>query len=106
MPRLWPTGGLWRNRDFLKLWSAETISQFGSQVDDLAIGFVAIVVLDASAFEVALLGTLNFPAVHPLHAARRRLGRPAAEAADPDHGRLRPSRALRDDPRLPTSPTR
>jgi MFS family permease len=60
MPRLWPTGGLWRHRDFLKLWSAETISQFGSQVDDLAIGFVAIVVLDASAFEVALLGTLNF----------------------------------------------
>jgi MFS family permease len=58
--RLWPRGGLWRHRDFLKLWSAETISQFGSQVDDLAIGFVAIVVLDASAFEVAVLGTLNF----------------------------------------------
>jgi MFS family permease len=60
IPRLWPTGGLWRHRDFLKLWSAETISQFGSQVDDLAIGFVAIVVLDASAFEVAVVGTLNF----------------------------------------------
>ena len=60
MPRLWPKGGLWRHRDFLKLWSAETISQFGAAVDDLAIGFVAIVVLDASAFEVALLGTLNF----------------------------------------------
>ena len=60
MPRLWPNGGLWRHRDFLKLWSAETISQFGCAVDDLAIGFVAIVVLDASAFEVALLGTLKF----------------------------------------------
>src|SRR5688500_7856086 len=60
MPRLWPSGGLWRHRDFLKLWSAETISQFGSAVDDLAIGFVAIVFLDASAFEVAVLGTLNF----------------------------------------------
>jgi MFS family permease len=60
MPRLWPSGGLWRHRDFLKLWSAETISQFGSQVDDLAIGFVAIIVLDASAFEVAVIGTLNF----------------------------------------------
>jgi MFS family permease len=60
MPRLWPTGGLWRHADFLKLWSAETISQFGSQVDDLAIGFVAIIVLDASAFEVAVLATLNF----------------------------------------------
>jgi MFS family permease len=60
MPRLWPTGGLWRHRDFLKLWSAETISQFGGAVDDLAIGFVAIVELDASAFEVALVGVLGF----------------------------------------------
>jgi MFS family permease len=58
--RLWPRGGLWRHRDFLKLWSAETISQFGSQVDDIAIGLVAILVLDASAFEVALLATINF----------------------------------------------
>jgi MFS family permease len=58
--RAWPTGGLWRHRDFLKLWSAETISQIGSQVDDLAIGFVAILVLDASAFEVAVVGVLNF----------------------------------------------
>ena len=53
-------GGLWRHRDFRNLWAAETISMFGSQVDDLALGFVAIVVLDASAFEVAVLGTLNF----------------------------------------------
>jgi MFS family permease len=60
MRSLWPRGGLWRHPDFLKLWAADTISQFGSQVDDLAIGFVAILVLDASAFEVALLATLNF----------------------------------------------
>lgn len=60
MRRLWPTGGLWRHGDFLKLWAGETISMFGSQVDDLALGFVAILVLDASAFEVAVLGTLNF----------------------------------------------
>jgi MFS family permease len=60
MRSLWPRRGLWRHTDFLKLWSAETISQFGSQVDDLAIGFVAVVVLDASAFEVALVGVLGF----------------------------------------------
>ena len=53
-------GGLWLHRDFRNLWAAETISVFGSQVDDLALGFVAILVLDASAFEVAILGTLNF----------------------------------------------
>jgi MFS family permease len=60
MRSLWPKGGLWRHGDFLKLWAGETISMFGSQVDDLALGFVAILVLDASAFEVAVLGTLNF----------------------------------------------
>ena len=60
MRSLWPTGGLWRHRDFLKLWSAETISQFGSQIDDLALPLVAILVLDASAFEVAVLGTVLF----------------------------------------------
>jgi MFS family permease len=61
MPRrYWPTGGLWRQRDFLKLWSAETISQFGSQVSQLAIPLVAILVLDASAFEVAALTTVLF----------------------------------------------
>jgi MFS family permease len=60
MRSLWPRGGLWRHGDFLKLWSGQTISLVGSAVDDLAIGFVAIVALDASAFEVAVLGTLNF----------------------------------------------
>ncbi len=60
MRSLWPKDGLWRHGDFLKLWAGETISMFGSQVDDLALGFVAILVLDASAFEVAVLGTLNF----------------------------------------------
>ena len=58
--RLWPRGGLWRHPDFLKLWSAETISQFGTQVSLLALPLVAILVLDASTFEVALLGTIEF----------------------------------------------
>ena len=51
---------LWRHRDFLKLWSAETISRFGSEVSNLAIPFVAIVVLKATAFEVALLTAVLF----------------------------------------------
>jgi MFS family permease len=58
--RLWPTGGLWRHRDFLKLWSAETISVFGSQISGLALPLVAILTLDVSAFEVALLGVVEF----------------------------------------------
>ncbi len=58
--RTWPTGGLWRHPDFLKLWSAETISQFGTQISQLALPLVAVLVLDASAFEVAALGTVLF----------------------------------------------
>jgi predicted MFS family arabinose efflux permease len=51
---------LWRHRDFLRLWSAQTISQFGSQVTVLALPLVAILVLDASAFEVAALTTVEW----------------------------------------------
>jgi MFS family permease len=60
MPSLWPRTGLWRHGDFLRLWSAETISQFGTQVSLLALPLAAILVLDASAFEVALLGVFEF----------------------------------------------
>jgi MFS family permease len=60
MSRLWPTDGLWRHSDFLKLWSATTVSQFGTQISQLALPLVAVLVLDASAFEVAALGTVEF----------------------------------------------
>ncbi len=58
--RLWPDRGLWRHGDFLHLWGGQTISQFGTQIGQLAIPLAAILVLDASAFEVALLGTVEF----------------------------------------------
>jgi MFS family permease len=57
---IWPQGGLWRHPDFLRLWAGQTISQFGSQISALALPIAAIVVLDASAFQVALLGTVEF----------------------------------------------
>lgn len=47
---------VWRNRDFLKLWGAETVSHFGSDVSQLAVPLTAILVLDAGAFQVAALG--------------------------------------------------
>ena len=53
-------GGLWRHRDFRNLWAAETVSQLGSQVSGLALPFVAVIVLEVSAFEVALLGVIDF----------------------------------------------
>ncbi len=60
MRSLWPRGGLWRHGDFLKLWSAETISQFGTQVTQLALPLVAVITLEVSAFEVAVLGVVEF----------------------------------------------
>jgi MFS family permease len=58
--RFWFKSGLWRHGDFMRLWSAQTISQFGTQVTFLALPLAAIVVLDASAFEVAVLGALEW----------------------------------------------
>jgi MFS family permease len=58
--KLWPSDGLWRHPDFIKLWSAETVSQFGTQFTLLALPLVAIDVLHASAFEVAALTTVEF----------------------------------------------
>jgi MFS family permease len=60
MRSLWPAGGLWRHADFLKLWSAQTISQFGSEVGQLALPLVAVISLESSPFEVAVLGTVLF----------------------------------------------
>jgi MFS family permease len=51
---------LWRHPDFLKLWSAETVSRFGSEFTLLALPLAAIDVLHASAFEVAALTTVEY----------------------------------------------
>ena len=55
-----PTPSVLRNRDFIRLWIAETISLFGTQVSLLALPLVAVTLLGASPFEVALLGTIEF----------------------------------------------
>jgi MFS family permease len=44
----------------MKLWTAETISQFGTQVSLLALPFIAATILDVTAFEFGLLATLEF----------------------------------------------
>jgi len=49
-----------RNRDFQKLWTAQTISVFGSQVSALAIPLTAALILKVDAFPFALLGTIEF----------------------------------------------
>ena len=46
---------LLRQQEFLKLWSAQAISQLGDQVTLLALPLVAVLTLDASAAQMGLL---------------------------------------------------
>ncbi|MGW2623823.1 MFS transporter [Micromonospora taraxaci] len=50
-----PTGGLLRHRDFRLLWAGQTVSSVGSNVTTVALPLVAVAVLDASTFQVAVL---------------------------------------------------
>jgi MFS family permease len=50
-----PQRSLFRERDFLRLFTAETISELGSQVSLLALPLVAITLLHSSTFEVGAL---------------------------------------------------
>lgn len=52
--------GLWRHPDFLKLWSGETISLFGSQVTLLALPLTAVLLLKATPAEMGLLAAVEF----------------------------------------------
>jgi MFS family permease len=53
-------GGLWRHSDFVKLWTGQTISQFGSQVSQLAIPLTGALALNASPAQMGLLGAFEF----------------------------------------------
>ncbi|OIJ63632.1 MFS transporter [Streptomyces mangrovisoli] len=46
---------IWRNRAFLLLWGGQTVSETGTQITVLALPLVAVLLLDASAFQVGLL---------------------------------------------------
>ena len=58
--RVRPSGVLWHNRNFLWLWGAQTVSEFGSQITGLALPLVAILVLHSSTFQVAVLGVVDW----------------------------------------------
>jgi MFS family permease len=51
---------LWHHADFMKVWTAATVSLMGSAVSQLAIPYIAAVVLGSSNFEVALLSAIEF----------------------------------------------
>jgi MFS family permease len=50
-----PVPTLWRHRNFLLLWSGQTVSEMGSAVTQLALPLTAVVLLRASTFQVGLL---------------------------------------------------
>lgn len=52
--------GLWRHRDFLRLWTGETVSLFGSEVTELALPLAAVLTLGADAGQLGLLGAVRF----------------------------------------------
>jgi hypothetical protein len=61
------TASLWRHRNFLLLWSGQTVSEMGSAVTSLALPLTAVVVLKASTLQVGLLTTASYAAFAPEH---------------------------------------
>ena len=78
---------LWRDRDFLKLWTGQTISEIGSRITREGIPLTAVMLLHASPAEMGVLASLNgfaallFGPVAGLAADRFRL-RPILIVAD------------------------
>ncbi|WP_269533062.1 MFS transporter [Chitinimonas sp. BJYL2] len=53
--RVFRPGGLWRNPDFVRLWSAQGISDFGSHISRLALPLTAALLLHATPMEMGVL---------------------------------------------------
>lgn len=53
-------GGVWRNPDFLKLWTGETISLIGSHITLLALPLTAVLSLQATPSQMGILGAARF----------------------------------------------
>ncbi|EPX63388.1 major facilitator superfamily MFS_1 [Cystobacter fuscus DSM 2262] len=59
LPRGWPSGGLWSHPDFLRLWGAQIVSAFGSRITRTALPILALLTLQATPTEVAILSALG-----------------------------------------------
>lgn len=47
--------GLWRDREFTTFWSAQTVSEFGDRITELALPLIAVTLLNATPAEVGFL---------------------------------------------------
>jgi len=61
MPRFGaqPLGGLWRQPDFLRLWTGQTISELGSRITRDGLPLAAVLVLGASPAQMGLLSVIG-----------------------------------------------
>ncbi len=53
------SGALWRHPDFLKLWSAQTVSAFGARITREGLPLAAVMTLDASPAQLGVLAALS-----------------------------------------------
>src|SRR3978361_1600506 len=56
-------GGLWRNPDFVKLWTGQTISELGWRVSREGLPLAAVLVLHAGTVQMGFLSALGGAAV-------------------------------------------
>ncbi|MFF1691673.1 MULTISPECIES: MFS transporter [unclassified Streptomyces] len=49
---------VWQSRNFLLLWSGQTVAELGSRISSVAVPLLAAETLDASVFQISLLTTL------------------------------------------------
>jgi predicted MFS family arabinose efflux permease len=54
-----PRDGLWQHGDFLKFWSAQTVSALGSRITRTALPILAVLSIHASAKQVAMLAAVS-----------------------------------------------
>jgi predicted MFS family arabinose efflux permease len=51
---------LYRHADFMKLWTGETISLFGTRIGSVAMSFAAVITMRATPFQMGLLSAAGF----------------------------------------------
>lgn len=61
-PSAAPSESLWRDHNFLTMWTGQAFGQFGVQISELAIPVLAVLLLGASEFEVGVLNAANVAA--------------------------------------------
>lgn len=57
--KLWPSGPLWGHGDFLKLWAAQSVSDFGARITREGLPLAAVLTIRATPAQLGLLAALT-----------------------------------------------